>query len=80
VKFDPKKIESIREWLNLVLAKGIMSFTGLANFYRKFIKDFSALVELFTDLLKKEGSFVWKGKQQRPFNFLKGKLLSKSVL
>ncbi len=61
MKLDPKKIKSIREWLNPVLDKGIRSFIGLANFY-KFIKNFSAAVEPLTDLLKKEGSFMWKGK------------------
>jgi len=80
VKPNPKKIKSIKEWQNPVLAKGIRSFIRLVNFYRKFIKDFLALVELLTNLLKKEGSFEWKGKQQRPFDLLKGKLLSKLVL
>jgi hypothetical protein len=58
VKPNPKKIESIKEWLNPVSAKGIRSFIGLVNLYKKFIKDFSTLIELLTDLLKKEGSFV----------------------
>ncbi len=61
VKPNPKKIELIREWKNLVLAKGVISFLGLANFYRKFIKDFSTLAKPLIDLLKKEGSFEWKG-------------------
>jgi hypothetical protein len=34
----------------------------IGYFYNKFIKDFLALAEPFTDLLKKEGSFEWKGK------------------
>jgi type III secretory pathway component EscU len=52
VKPNPKKIESIKEWLNLVSTKGIRSFIGLANLYKKFIKDFLTLVKLLTDLLK----------------------------
>jgi hypothetical protein len=80
VRPDPKKIESIREWQNPVSAKGIKSFIGLTNFYKKFIKDFLALVKPFTNLLTKEGLFEWKGKQQRLFNLLKRKLLSELVL
>jgi hypothetical protein len=41
----------------LVSAKGVRSFLGLSNFYKKFIKDFSTLVKLLTNLLKKWGSF-----------------------
>jgi hypothetical protein len=51
-------------------AKGVRSFLRLANFYKKFIKDFSTLAKLFTNLLKKEGSFEWKHEQQKTFDFL----------
>jgi hypothetical protein len=57
VKPNPKKIELIREWQNFVLAKGVKSFLGLANFYRKFIKDLSTLAKPLIDLLKKQRSF-----------------------
>jgi hypothetical protein len=43
VRLDPKKIESIKECQNLVSTKGVKSFLRLANFYKKFIKDFSTL-------------------------------------
>jgi hypothetical protein len=63
VRFDPKKMESIKEWQNSMPAKGVKSFLGLANFYRKFIKDFLSLAKPLTNLLRKEGSFEWKGEQ-----------------
>ncbi len=75
-----KKIESIKEWQNLSLAKWVRSFLGLANFYKKFMKDFLALAKLLIDLLKKEGSFGWKGEQQKTFDLFKGKLLSTLML
>ncbi len=80
VRPDPRKIESIKEWKNLALAKGVRLFLGLANFYKKFIKDFFALAKPFNNLSKKKGSFEWKDKQQSAFDLLKGKLLSTSVL
>jgi hypothetical protein len=64
----------------LVLVKGVKSFLGLANFYRKFIKDFSALAKLLINLLKEKRSFKWKCKQQKMFELLKEKLLSTLVL
>jgi hypothetical protein len=77
---NPKKIELIKEWQNLSLAKKVRSFLGLANFYKKFIKDLLAFAKLFIDLLKKEGLFGWKGKQQKTFDLFNGKLLSTLVL
>jgi hypothetical protein len=43
--------------------KRVKFFLRLANFYRKFIKDFSVLAKPPTDLLKKEGLFEWKDEQ-----------------
>jgi len=44
---NPKKLESIKECQSLISTKGVKSFLGLANFYKKFIKDFSALGKPF---------------------------------
>ncbi len=74
VKPNPKKIESIKEWQSLVSTKGVKSFLGLANFYRKFKKDFPTLTKPLIDLLKKKGSFKWKGEQLKAFDLLKMKL------
>jgi hypothetical protein len=60
VRLDPRKIESIKEWQGLASANGVRSFLGLANFYKKFIKDLYALTKPFINFLKKEGSFKWK--------------------
>ncbi len=73
VKPNLKKIESIKEWQSPDLAKGVRSFLGLANFYKKFIKDFFALAKPFTDLLKKKGLFKWKDEQQSAFDMLKSR-------
>jgi flagellar biosynthesis protein FlhB len=60
VRPDLRKIELIKEWKNLISIKRVWLFLGLANFYRKFINDFFALVKPLTNLWKKEGSFEWK--------------------
>jgi hypothetical protein len=38
-------------------------FFRIAKFYKKFIKDFSALAKPLIDLLKKEVLFEWKDDQ-----------------
>jgi len=80
VRPNPKKIESIKEWKILMSTKGVKSFLGLANFCKKFLKNFSALAKPLTNLLKKKGSFEWKGEQQKVFDLLKMKLLSTLML
>jgi hypothetical protein len=80
VRLDSRKIESIKKWQSLISTKGDRSFLGLANFYKMFIKDFSALTKPLTNLMKKKGSFEWKDEQQSAFDLLKGKLLSTLVL
>lgn len=50
---QPKENPIDQKWQSLVIAKGVRSFLRLANFYRKFIKDFLALAKLLTDLFKK---------------------------
>jgi len=63
VKPDPKKLETIQNYKRLIIIKGIRSFLSLANFYWKFIKDFSQLMKPLSNLLKKKLSFEWKEEQ-----------------
>ena len=44
VRMDPKKLDAIKEWKPPTTVKGIQSFTGFTNFYRKFILGFSDVV------------------------------------
>ncbi len=59
VRPDLKKLKSIQDYKKLIIIKGNWSFIGLASFYRKFIKNFSPLTKLYSDLLKKMLSFEW---------------------
>ena len=44
IKMDEKKLKAIKEWKPPTSVKGIQSFTGFANFYRKFIPDVSNII------------------------------------
>ena len=60
---DPEKVKAITDWPAPNNKKDVMSFLGLANYYRKFVKGFSAIVKPISDLLKEKITWHW-GKEQ----------------
>ena len=56
VRMDPAKVEAIVDWELPKSVKGVQSFLGFANFYRRFIKDFSGLTRPLTDLVRKDSN------------------------
>ena len=58
----------------------IRSFLSLADYYRKFIQDFSKIAAPLTQLTRKEESFVWKDPCEQSFQRLKHCLTSAPVL
>jgi hypothetical protein len=58
----------------------IMSFLGLAGYYRRFIKGFSKLVKPLTSLLEKGKEFKWDEACQKCFEELKERLTTTPVL
>ncbi len=54
-----EKVQTIKKWQSSTTMKGVRSFLGLANFYKKFIKDFLALARPLFELPTKELSFEW---------------------
>ena len=68
---DPAKIEAIIKWEALKTVKAVQGFLGFANFYRKFIKNFSQLVMPLTNLMKKDTKFDWSETTNEAFSKLK---------
>ena len=77
---DKKKLEAIKEWKPPTSIRGVWSFTGFANFYRKFIPDFSNIVAPLNLLTRKGEPWVWTQLQQRAFEQLKHIFSSTPVL
>ena len=76
-----KEVDNVIEKLPPPLnVKGIRSFLGHAGFYRRFIKDFSKVAKLLSNLLNKDVAFVFNEECMRAFNDLKTKLVFAPVI
>ena len=71
VEMDKKKLEAIEKWKPPTTIKGIWSFTGFTNFYRKFIPNFSNIVAPLNLLTRKGEPWNWTPLQQTAFDELK---------
>ena len=56
---DPKKVEAVVHWPRPTSVTEIMSFLGLAGYYKKFIKDFSKITVPLTRLTRKQQKYDW---------------------
>ncbi|KAL9260764.1 Retrovirus-related Pol polyprotein from transposon 17.6-like protein [Drosera capensis] len=74
------KVRAIQEWKPPTKVPKLRSFLGLANYYRRFIKGYSAIVSPLMDLLKKNMACVWTESCQKTFKELKKVITSELVL
>src|SRR5437588_5767592 len=64
VKMSEKKVKVIREWKAPTSVKEVQIFIGFANFYRRFIKDFSGICAPITETLKGDPKQFYWGESQ----------------
>jgi len=77
---EKEKIDGVLSWLEPKNVKDIRKFLGLANYYRRFIKDFAQVARLMNMLTRKDVKWVWRESQQKVFDELKGVFTIKPVL
>ncbi|GBG59565.1 hypothetical protein CBR_g49825 [Chara braunii] len=59
IKPEDNKIAAIRDWPTPRTLTELRSFLGLANYYRKFVRNFSTIVAPLHRLLKKKTIWQW---------------------
>jgi hypothetical protein len=80
ISMDPKKVKVVEEWWEPTNVKGVQSFLGFANFYRRFIRDFSKITAPLTKLTRKDVPWEWNDVAQVAFEQLKAAMISQPIL
>jgi hypothetical protein len=80
IKMDPEKITAVQDWEAPRNLKDIRVFLGFANFYHRFVQNYSKIIQPLTLLTRKGVTFVWKEEQQKAFDDLKNMFTSTPVL
>ena len=80
IRVDPTKIEAVVNWKPPRNVTEVRSFLGLAGYYKRFVRGFSAIASPLTKLLRKGIKFEWTDKCQNSFEQLKGMLVEAPIL
>ena len=80
IRPDPEKVEAITNWEPPTSVKGVQSFLGFCNFYRRFINGYSRLAKPLFQLTAKGTQWTWNHAEQGAFDALKNTLASTPLL
>jgi hypothetical protein len=71
VSVDPRKVQSIVEWATPTSYSEARHFTGLANYYRRFVESYAEIAAPLTALGSPTARFEWIPATQASFDALK---------
>ena len=80
IEVDPDKISVVRNWKPPTTVRGIQSFLGFCNFYRRFIRDYGIIARPLVNLTKTGVRYTWTQACQDSFQRLKSMLVSAPIL
>ena len=75
-----QKMRAVVEWEAPQDLKGVRSFLGFANYYRRFVQGYAELASPLTYLTKKDVPWVWGPPQRHAFQRLKQALCNAPLL
>ncbi|GBG76234.1 hypothetical protein CBR_g21982 [Chara braunii] len=80
IKPEDSKMAAIRDWPTPRTLTDLRSFLGLANYYRKFVRNFSTIAAPLRRMLKKEAIWQWDKDCTSALKKLKHALIEYPVL
>ncbi len=81
VAMDDKKVQAVIDWPQPVTLKELQRFLGFANFYRRFIRNFSTVAAPMTSMLKKgRQHLMWTPTAISAFQKLKERFTTAPIL
>ncbi|GBN26385.1 Retrovirus-related Pol polyprotein from transposon 297 [Araneus ventricosus] len=80
VKTDPEKTKAVVDWPRPETVHDLRSFLGLCTYYRRFVRNFSAIARPLHKLTEARSNFNWTEECEKSFNNLKQALITSPVL
>lgn len=80
IETDPEKTLAISQWTPPKTVKGVQSFLGFCNFYRRFIREYGRIAKPLNQLTRKDKPFAFDNRCIQAFKELKNRLVSAPVL
>jgi hypothetical protein len=80
IEVDLEKVKVVQDWNPPRTVKGIQSFLGFCNFYRRFIRDYGVVAKPLVRLTRNNTPFVFDQSCQEAFEELKWRLMNSPIL
>jgi len=80
VEMEEDKVAGVLKWPALQCVRDVRKFLGLANYYRRFVKDFAKVALPMNKLTRKDEKWKWEEEQQNAFERLKQIFTSRPTL
>ena len=80
VATDPSKTDKVASWPTPICRREVQQFLGLANYYRRFVKDFAKIAKPLHRLTERTTRFAWTQQCQEAFEELRRRLVSSPIL
>ena len=80
VRTDPEKVQAVAQWPKPSTRKQLQRFLGFANFYRRFIRDYSRVAGPLNQLTSPAIPFSWTTQAEAAFSELKRRFTSAPIL
>ena len=80
ILMDPTKVKAVADWPIPITRKKLQQFLGFANFYWRFIRNYSSVAAPLTALTSPRLTFQWSSAADKAFNDLKSRFSSAPIL